>query len=245
MMKYLGFCGADDDTSIDAMMALSKECPIVEWGILFHPDKQSLPRYPSQAFVDRLCSQASHVPSCNLAAHLCGGHVVNLFKGDASFVNKLFLDGFNRIQVNATIENGVDLARIDGTCGKFNVQNLHDVITSTSYLDWIFQYNTQTSALACEFICKHSNVFVLHDGSCGTGTIIEDFPVVEGTYFLQGYAGGIGVDNVVEVIGILNNSMRSGQYWIDMESKLRNDSQDTFQIRICEQIVNLVKNIQK
>ena len=236
-MKYLGFCGADDKTNIDDMIALSQQCPRIEWGILFHPDKQSIPRYPSQSFVDTLCQKFSQLPSYNLAAHLCGDHVETLLKGDAAFVIKLFLAGFNRIQINATVENGVDLERLllDKEC---SMERLHDVIKATPYLDWIFQSNNQTSALVEEFSGSHPNVFVLHDASCGTGTTIEDFPMIQNC-ILQGYAGGIGVHNVVTIVKKLNNTMRDGQYWIDMESKLRNDS-DMFQIKTCQQIVKLV-----
>ena len=192
-----------------------------------------IPRYPSQLFVDTLCQKFSQVLSCNLAAHLCGGHVESLLKGDAAFVNKLFLAGFNRIQINATIENGVDLKRL--LLGECNFQHLHDVIKATPYLDWIFQSNNQTSTLVEEFSGSHPNVFVLHDASCGTGITIEDFPLTSNC-FLQGYAGGIGVNNVVNIVKTLNNMMRDRQYWIDMESKLRNGN-DTFQIGICQQVL--------
>ena len=141
----------------------------------------------------------------------------------------------------------------DGVCDNVDVRNLHAIIQSTPYLDWVIQSNTQTRVLVDDVVGKHSNVFVLHDASCGTGKDIDAFPVLEGDYFIQGYAGGIGPDNIVDVARTLNDTVGYGCYWVDMESNIPRSLQadgtadgtadggtmdDKFHIGSCKQIVS-------
>ena len=240
-LKFLGFCGVDDtitDADIEQMLVLSRRLPCVEWGILFHPDKTGMPRYPTKAFVERLCTHFCPLETCNLAAHLCGNYVEQVLAGDATFVNKLFLDGFNRIQINATVENGVDVTSIP-------IDGLHGVIDATPYLDWIIQSNPQTALLVKEYVGKHPNVFVLHDASCGTGRTITQFPIHVCQHsgpLMQGYAGGLDVYNVSSTMDQLDKL--DIDYWIDMESSLRSNVPSStgvvskFNVGTCAQIIN-------
>ena len=40
---------------------------------------------------------------------MCGDHIINIFNGEFGIIEKLY--GFDRIQINATIENGVDIKK--------------------------------------------------------------------------------------------------------------------------------------
>ena len=243
-LKYLGFCGADDGTNIDDMIALSKRMPCIEWGILFHPKKTGTSRYPTQEFVNKLCGKFSANQTLNLAAHLCGDYVIQVLNGDCSFANKLFLNGFNRIQINATTENDVELSRTLSS-------GLHRTIQETPYLDWIIQSNIQTITLVQEFVGKYPNTSILHDTSCGAGIEITQFPVYQSEPYpsMQGYAGGIGVTNVAYIVNTLNTMYKktpthTSQYWIDMETSLRVSNlsvkypQSIFDINVCRNIVD-------
>lgn len=252
-LKFLGFCGADDNTTdadLAKMLALSRKFPRVEWGILFHPDKAGTPRYPTRSFVDRLCKHFNQFENANLAAHLYGHYVEQALAGDTTFVNQLFLDGFNRIKINATVEDGVDITTIP-------TGGLHAVIEATPYLDWIIPSNQQTISLVQEYVGRYPNVFVLHDASCGTGRPITHFPSVRAEQLsqlqslpiMEGYAGGIGIYNVSNIVTRLEKlSDQLNQYWIDMESGVRSTvlnktGVSIFDVEKCAQIVNICLEI--
>jgi phosphoribosylanthranilate isomerase len=50
-----------------------------------------------------------------------------------------------------------------------------------------------------------------------------------------GYAGGIGPDNVVDIIKRIN---AAGPYWIDMESKIRTDN--WLDLKLCRAVCEAV-----
>ncbi len=65
------FTGADDQTSIQDMLALVKDYPMVEFGILFSPKRTGTARYPSLEWLER--EVFPNAENLALAAHLCGG----------------------------------------------------------------------------------------------------------------------------------------------------------------------------
>ena len=106
-LETIGFCGIDDSVNPRLLKLISKNYPLVEWGVLFRPDREGQPRYATEGWVSRL---SRIVPDddddeeeeeeddddagggrgetgrrrntggvvVRLAAHLCGSHVNDL-----------------------------------------------------------------------------------------------------------------------------------------------------------------------
>mmetsp|Transcript_18102 Transcript_18102/g.37254 ORF Transcript_18102/g.37254 Transcript_18102/m.37254 type:complete len:343 (-) Transcript_18102:240-1268(-) len=119
-LRAVGLCGVDDSVHPKQLVLYAHLYPFVEFGVLFRPDKEGQPRYPSQEWV-RLLSETVRVRNKNsnsntttiknkmkLAAHLCERRVDEVLRGDDTFVQQLHDWGFGRVQINATAVNGVD-----------------------------------------------------------------------------------------------------------------------------------------
>jgi hypothetical protein len=64
---------------------------------------------------------------------------------------------------------------------------------------------------------------VLYDPSGGRGVETAEWPTLPTSSVYMGYAGGIGPDNVDSVLNVLLSDRSRGDFWIDMESRVRTD----------------------
>ena len=101
-----------------------------------------------------------------LAGHLCGSRCQEILDGNHAFVADLNSQGFGRVQINATAANNVV---VDISRAEWYAQNIRTCIMAVPEVEWIFQYNTETSQI-WEHLSLHPppNLSVLFDASCGT-----------------------------------------------------------------------------
>lgn len=177
----------------------------IEWGILFSPKRQGQGRYPSGEFVRRLTNRGS----LRLSAHLCGQHSRWVISRGSS---PIWLGGFERAQINSA-EPNIDYGRIARWGEQFDVQPIlqcRGAFPLTKGVSWLF------------------------DQSGGRGIEATWWPSQHGAA-MCGYAGGIGPDNVLDVLAQLNAS----DFWIDMESSVR-DKNNRFSLDRCEAVCQAV-----
>lgn len=179
-------------------MAISLQYPLVEWGVLFRPDKLGkVPRYATLTWIERFCHNIQEekekqrtnrhgaIVIVRLAAHLCGIHVNNVLSSSSSnivandidtLLDKLVTWGFTRVQINATAVNGVD-THYDA---KIAAESFSRTSIKYSQLEFIVQCNTETKPLWSALLqLQHStvnNIVFLHDESKGTGTTTTHWP---------------------------------------------------------------------
>lgn len=129
-----------------------------------------------------------------LSLHCCGGFSKNFQKG---IIDGLMFDisRFSRVQVN----------------GRIYFPNLLKSTAEKFGVDLIVQTNTKFRYLG-------HHIYQLYDVSGGRGIIPDSIPEHPG--WLVGYSGGIGPDTVIEYIKRIKGN---GNYWIDMETKVRTD----------------------
>lgn len=207
--QFITFTGVDDETDICGMRELSAQYPI-EWGILFSRTRQGVDqRYPSMLSVTPIIE--SGLP---LAAHLCGAYAQEaLAWGEPPNWRSLSINTlkrFDRIQVNYVNPDPTTVHRFQTRIGKRCIgQIATPEFPSFQEIDW------------------------LYDPSGGTGVSSATLPPYPGR--LAGYAGGIGPDNVVDIIKRIN---ADGPYWIDMESKIRTDNR--LDLKLCRAVCEAV-----
>jgi hypothetical protein len=182
-----------------------------------------------------------------LAGHLCSSRCQEVIEGDFDFIRTLPDMGFGRIQVNATGQNAVIVAKDTNSLQRY-ADNLMRGMVEVPALEWILQYNTETKPLVDIILAAHSagthqaqNFSILFDASMGTGklatSVTAPLPGVK-----CGYAGGLGPSNIEEQI--LNIAAVTGETttWVDMESSLRvvvvdkiveGGQRDTFSVDRC------------
>jgi len=247
-LRAMGFCGADDSVNPEHMQLLSIHYPWIEWGVLFRPDLEGMPRYATWEWVNKLCKINTDTGGMmRLAGHLCGSRCQEVLDGNYAFVAELTTKGFGRVQVNATVANNVTVDR-DNLAQV--AANLKSCIENVPDVEWIFQLNDETRSIwdqLCSLCINTSsgpksprfaalqlpegttssmpiNLSCLFDASCGLGKLATEY---QSPYSFEsqdipcGYAGGIAPDNILDVMANVAIAATGKPVWIDMESSLR------------------------
>lgn len=206
---FITFTGADDKTQIGDLVMLAGEFP-VEFGILFSRKREGDARYPSKNWVNLLRGRG--LP---LAAHVCGSYAEEIVRtGDSEL--KHVLARFDRVQVNTAAPVDLDLmaefgAKLSRRAG--------------DHVPIILQTRSE--------IPEDDRFHWLFDASGGRGVTPPAWPLPPRKRSVRfGYAGGLGPDNVEEVLAVLPGNRPA---WIDMETRIRNAS-DEFDIGLCRDV---------
>jgi phosphoribosylanthranilate isomerase len=269
-LTALGLCGVDDSIHPHQIAILSYTYPLVEFGVLFRPDKAGTPRYASTEWIEQLCAATQYMKqsighTMKLAAHLCSSRVIDVLNGNGiEFLQYLVTLGFQRVQINATAVNGVDTTNL-----AISVPYLWQMIQQfNTKLEFIIQKNVETKPLwepIEELLHANpstANVSMLLDESQGTGVVTSSTSwTIPSELYQTGYAGGIGPNNIREILLDITKHLQDGVgdgnelgattvpltdqqniFWIDMESSLRStkNGKDVFDLDKCFQVIDAV-----
>lgn len=221
------FTGADDSVDPFDLVRIQQRFPFVEWGILFGSEgRQGTPRYPTD---DWLRSFNNAMPE-ETSAHLCGRWMREIVRnGRVSWSRRYhWCDKlFSRIQLNFSAERVFD--------DEFrNIVRVVDILPQQV----VFQCGLSNRMAVRRLLPYGAPLF---DASGGRGQLPPQWEKPWSTY--TGYAGGIGPDNVVEVINLLH-SLGNTPMWIDMETKVRSNDDKDFDlekvIAVCEAVAPLI-----
>lgn len=207
--------GIDRSTDLDALVALQREVPIAEFGVLVSAKEQDSPRYPGMAFIRSLRSR-----ELNLALHLCGRLAREAASGNWAPTEELLgkeLGLFRRIQLNIGGYERRDLPE-------------HLAITIPDGIDEVIiqQRDAGSCGLFLDAAWREPRLSVLLDASGGRGIRGGDVKGV-GHIYKTGFAGGLGEDTAEDVMRAILRDGDVGAFWVDAESRLRDD--DHFSVR--------------
>lgn len=236
-IKYITISGADNDVDVNDLIAISKDHPKVEWGILlnsklmYNLDSPS-PRYPSFDWLQKLY-EGWEKHKIQLSGHLCGSWVKNFLAGDFQFVEgktQFIAKMFDRFQINFC---GSAILFTEDFCRIFKVH----------HKKYIFQTNEDDSWVLTKFkdeIGGKSEAFPFFDTSYGSGKLPKSWPKpIPG--LLTGYGGGLSPSNINKQLDKLTEIVGSHEIWIDVESKVRNDN-DELDLKKVSKFINAVEN---
>ncbi len=224
-IRVVTITGADNQTSIEDMFAISEEFPFVEWGILFSPKRYGSERYPTYNWLNNLHTKWRSNKNINLAAHLCGNFSSEMLVGKMDLVWNSdlanYIRMFDRIQLNFNV-----------TKHPVNTDEFIKLLRKHG-LKYILQMN-KSNAQFCLDIATYNqgNVSFLYDGSGGRGIPPESWNSPIPGYH-TGYAGGLSPDNIEEeLIKINRKCTNTHTIWIDAETHLRtNEVLDLHKVR--------------
>lgn len=235
-LDRITFTGIDERTDINRVNELSEKYPMVEWGILYSPrlahEIENI-RYPSGELILELLKTING----NKAVHLCGrslNHIITR-NGQGYIIFDSVRTANCRIQLNFKMK----------WAGKLFTDGILSAINDFNDVKFIVQANESNM----DFInvlddSKLLNVDILHDSSGGRG--VEISKIEEPHEFrYTGYAGGIGIDNVLDIAKIITNIDSPKSAWIDMESSIRKhkgEYTDVLNLDICEAILHTLKS---
>jgi len=240
--------GADDAVRIEQLVALSREFPFVEWGILHYPTKEGKPRNPTEAWRAQL-AKARRDHDLKTALHLCDENtfwmlLMTMFQKHIPFIHN-DLREYDRVQVNInargkafTRKEVVDVYTTLACHGARLILQQHDGTAAAieTYLSSMSLGSLARSAHA-------GDISVLLDASRGKGIAPDTWrpPLVRfGQALHTGYAGGISPANIEAVLDATEAAVREhgqpgARYWLDMETGVRTDNQ--FDLKKVEQVL--------
>ncbi len=231
MIQLVTLTGADGSIDPKQLIELSKKYPFVEWGILVSGKRFGTNRFPSLEWMARLhdlISMYSDV-KVNLSCHLCGQYVRDLLMGNfKEMSDKLsyLLEMFQRIQVNTHGQPHTYSAKF------------FDFVRGYSDKEFILQYDQANYHLLVDAVRAVRNVSTLYDMSHGAGTLPAQWPNSH-VLVKNGYAGGLGPDNVEQEIHRIANVTMGRDVWIDMETKVRSNGDELFDLDKCKTVLDL------
>lgn len=222
-LEGITICGADDSVGAHMLPLLSKAYPFIEWGILMSRKRVGTPRYPSLAWVDRVCHYYEKHNGFGLAMHLCGEFATVTALGDPAYLVANRYQSFRRVQLNETRELGPSFVMMTK-----RFQNLEFILQAPTV-------ELVECAAGISQYSKPGRIAALYDPSGGRGLFPGVFPKTPRGLHV-GFAGGIGPDNVIDIIERIG--ARPDPYWLCMESGVRTG--DDFDIQKVEAVARKV-----
>lgn len=203
---FITFTGADDATSHAEIAEFARLHPRTEFGILFSRDRAGQSRYPTHEWIKQLPDDLL------LAAHVCGRWASDLAIDGAQPEVEALLGTFGRVQINIA-RPPEDLSPLKQLAARHSVEIILQCRDAETFPD-------------------ERGVSWLYDASGGRGIAPQGWPTHPGDR-LVGYAGGLGPETVREA---LSSIQASAPFWIDMESKVRNED-DVFDLDRCSAVI--------
>lgn len=207
--------GPDDSSTIDQCLQMTAEFPFVEWGILVSASQEGSPRFPSRKWILDI---PKGIP--NLSMHLCGRWVRQLLALGVVEFPQEYIDRFRRIQLNFHDEHT--------PCNpKVCADALRRIGIDKQYIFQIDRTAGNRHMVAIMNEAPDLNIVPLFDVSGGAGESPDKWPSPFPRIY-NGYAGGIGPDNIVAELKRIGRASWGSRIWIDMETKVRSDNDRLF-----------------
>ena len=201
MLKTIALTGADMRTSIDDLVKMAADFPLVEIGLLYTANPENRNRYPSLEWLGYATQELGE----RCAVHICGGTARQQL---LAFELTKLLGPVGRIQVNGNLS----IDEVQRACSAVDYPGRQQVIT---------QHQASNAHLASMLISDNHALLV--DGFGGRGVSPESWTRPDtGTQVQKqvGFAGGMGPDNLASEIPKIA-LVATGSSWVDMEGKLR------------------------
>lgn len=224
--NFITFTGIDARTDIARVESLSKKYP-VEWGVLFSEvNTGHSARYPSFQNLERLFQSHMINNGLYLSAHICGKYSRDILQYGYAIPIEGYLRGkFQRTQIN--IHDGE--TRVDGEIRSVRAQDFaHFIAAKKAIIQCRARFPDDPA------------VDWLYDLSGGTGVVPSSWNAEAGkSEAFCGYAGGIGPDNVLEILTKIGHTHpHDKEFWIDMEWNVRTN--DFLDLDKCESVLKQV-----
>lgn len=218
-VKTITCSGANENTSVSGLLDLLSEFPKAEAGIQISADKcrNGMPRY---FWIKQLAAEAQKLSRpVQLALHINKDWVEDFCNGIiapeiSEFMALAYADGsriFRRLQLNFKI----------GREKEPDINTVAAMVAAYSAHRFIFSYNPNNAAIIRELYRRGVMFDNLFDSSFGEGVM----PICrEGIVFedrLQGYAGGLGPENIKNELDKINDvNLLSSVVYVDAQGRL-------------------------
>ena len=233
-IKYVTCSGTNETTNVYQLVNLLQFFPLAEIGVQVSAE-QCLQKVGRLEWIRALEVQVRREKmEINAALHVNNGWVADLGQGIIApelleLLKMKGIDGrpfFRRVQLNFKVgrEQTPDLRKLGNLLEDFPQHR------------FILSYNDSNKALIEQLYERGRDFDLLYDGSFGKGITPDTRPAPIWPGVLQGYAGGIGPDNVSKTLDdIYANWKLKPNYagvYIDAQRRLE-DNEGHFDLRLC------------
>lgn len=244
ILRRVTFTGADDSVDPHDLARISEAYKDVqvEWGILMSATRQGTARYPSIDWLRKFAEVAKE-NKLNVSIHICGSYVRSILRGDNQFfaIFLWLLQAAQRIQLNVH-SAGLEI----------NLEVMAANLISFQK-DIIFQYDSGNFELMTnlKFVRRELNrqIVPLFDQSGGKGIAPETWPQPSPYFKENGYAGGIGPENLTQCLNDINAVIDSvfplAHFWIDQETGVRSNADLVFNLGKVEDVLRQAREWKK
>lgn len=213
--------GADSAVKAVDLVALSRDFPFVEWGILFSVQRTGSPRYPDWGWVHKLV-KASGVASMKLSAHLCG-----------RYARQVVVEGKNPWEKDLGAASAAPFRRVQLNVSNMDTEPTKRVLECMTrrfgYDQLIIQAKPERLEIWQAISGREGlRPGLLFDSSGGRGKTPQKWPAAVPNAYC-GYAGGLGPHNLDSQLQLIERAAGRARVWVDMESGVRDD-QDAFDL---------------
>lgn len=212
--------GVDHTCDIKELEQLKKTYPFIEWGVLLSKHNQGKLRYPNHDWLKEFLDSETG----GISAHLCGGYPRDIFEEGAYS----YLDSLSKKY--STVQMNYNFLKTQGKWRLFNIVRFLRKCNDIG-VNIIFQ-NHKGNEPMVDMFELWPNFRVLNDASGGNGKLITELPKPKKCY--TGYAGGIDPDNVEDIINRLQDMGPKDNVWIDLESGVRDKTNNYFDMDKCK-----------
>lgn len=242
--------GVDNSVHVEDLVALSRQYPFVEWGVLYCPTRDGTARYPTPSWRDEL-ARARVQHGLLTALHLHDDDVFWKILG-ARYDKRLPLHDelgrYRRVQVNINARKKT--FRSEDVFAVYQNLASHEVRL-------IFQYHDGTASAINRYLDAMTlsafirgaylgDFAVLFDESRGGGVAPDTWhpPFFRYERGLQtGYAGGISPENIEAVLDSIAKALveachPEARYWLEMASGVR--TEDRIDLQKIERVLSAV-----
>ena len=225
-LKYITCSDPREDIPIETILNFTAKYPIAEIGLGVYPASMLYNKH-HQVWFDQIIRNAQNMPTPpNIALHInhswcnymCEGIIPNELDWYLHLTNQHTKQPvIKRIQLN-----------INDYSKKFDPKRLAALINQQRNQEFILLWNERMTK-GIETLKQTSAKFsLLFDDSYGTGTEPNAWHVPVYNGIPNGYAGGIGPDNVAKNLDKINTILpKNYETWIDAKGKLC-DKETTF-----------------
>ncbi len=247
-LKFITCSGANEFTNITDLVSLSEKFPMIEWGIQVSGKKcgQGSARL---AWIQRLhhCLRTDN-QKLQMALHINADWVDGFTAGElpTELISLLRLKNIKNAPFFGRVQLNFKLGRDKAPYPSILVDHMR------AYGDdrrFIFSFNEENKEFIHFLYRKGLRDFdVLYDSSHGEGLSAHEWlaPAFFDYGVLQGYAGGLSPDNVMEkVVGIRSVVPYNRSFYIDAEGRLKGDDKHLSLVKCEQYVVNALKAMSK
>lgn len=217
--------GADDSVSVQDLAGLTRDWPFVEWGILVSRRQEGTFRYPSEPWLRQLVELAP-AHGLRLSLHVCGQWVRDFVQGQPTLAEERpwLWGAFPRVQLNFHAEPHHRTSLFAGAMRGYG-RGKQFIFQIDGVNDELFRY--------ARFQHDDIDAVPLFDTSGGAGVVPEHWPSPMLDVEYQGYAGGLGPENVNKELPRIAQVADGQRIWIDMERQVRSDDDSRLNLARC------------